>query len=456
MKFLRNMKRRTLIRIVSFTFAAFLVVGGVAVSGWMTAYHLRWNIEKGYQQSFADLVDSVTLIDTTLQKGLYSNSPVMYSALSSEISRQSALASASLSSLPFSNIELEKTAKFIAQAGDFAYYMSKKAAAGEEATDEEKESLQTLSQTAGSLARNLNALFENMNEGQLRLGEIEEAEKKEQQNEEAINQIGDSLKDIETEFAEYAGLIYDGPFSDHIQDQTMKMTEGAEPVTAEDAIAKTSRVFGVDTSLLEVQSEPTESNPVYSIGAALDGGEFNCEVMQQGGYILMMTNSRTVSTASLDPQGCIEKGKEFMNFLGLDTMTESYYTDLGNIVTINFAYKQDDLLCYPDLVKVSIAKDNGDIVGFETRGYLTNHTERKLPEIKVAKDAAQEKLSPNLNPVDYQLVVIPSAGKHERFCHEFKCESEDGQTYLVYVNVETGVEEQIFILTFGDNGVLTI
>jgi spore germination protein len=47
-------------------------------------------------------------------------------------------------------------------------------------------------------------------------------------------------------------------------------------------------------------------------------------------------------------------------------------------------------------------------------------------------------------------------GKYERLCYELKCVDDYGQRCLIYVNAETGIEEQILILIEGDDGVLTI
>ena len=41
---------------------------------------------------------------------------------------------------------------------------------------------------------------------------------------------------------------------------------------------------------------------------------------------------------------------------------ESYYSVADHICTVNFAAQQNGVTCYPDLIKVSVAMDNGSIV----------------------------------------------------------------------------------------------
>ncbi len=54
------------------------------------------------------------------------------------------------------------------------------------------------------------------------------------------------------------------------------------------------------------------------------------------------------------------------------------------------------------------------------------------------------------------LAVIPTAGKFELLCHEFKCEALDGRHYILYVNAETGQQEKILVLLEDENGSLTL
>ena len=59
-------------------------------------------------------------------------------------------------------------------------------------------------------------------------------------------------------------------------------------------------------------------------------------------------------------------------------MNESYFQTQENIITINYLYKQGEISVYPDLIKVKIAMDNGEVFGIETSGYLnSSHGENK-------------------------------------------------------------------------------
>ena len=113
-------------------------------------------------------------------------------------------------------------------------------------------------------------------------------------------------------------------------------------------------------------------------------------------------------------------------------------------------------MCYTDLIKVGVALDNGQIVEFDARGYLTNHTARELGKPKISEEAARKAVSPSLKIEQTGLALIPTAGLHEVYCYEFLCTGKNGEKLLVYIGADTGVEEQILLLLITENGTLTM
>ena len=54
------------------------------------------------------------------------------------------------------------------------------------------------------------------------------------------------------------------------------------------------------------------------------------------------------------------------------------------------------------------------------------------------------------------MALVPSDGKYERLCYEFKCQDENERHCIIYVNAETGEQEKILILIEDETGALTI
>lgn len=136
-------------------------------------------------------------------------------------------------------------------------------------------------------------------------------------------------------------------------------------------------------------------------------------------------------------------------------MQETYYVTQEGVTTINYAYKQDNVIVYPDLIKVKVALDNGDILGIETTGYLNNHTQRDIGNINITSDEAKKTLNNKLEITSERMAIIPTEWKSELLCYEFSGKVNDKQ-FLVYINAENGREEDILIITDTGNGVLAM
>lgn len=136
-------------------------------------------------------------------------------------------------------------------------------------------------------------------------------------------------------------------------------------------------------------------------------------------------------------------------------MKETYYLKQEGIVTINYAYEQNEVTMYPDLIKLKIALDNGDVLGMETTGYLNSHEERNLAHVKISKEEAKKTLNQKLDIQSEALAVIPTEFKTEILCWEFKGKVKETE-FLVYINAENGREEDILVIQNTPEGTLTM
>lgn len=114
------------------------------------------------------------------------------------------------------------------------------------------------------------------------------------------------------------------------------------------------------------------------------------------------------------------------------------------------------MYCYPDLAKVGVALDTGDVVSFESEGYLMNHGDRTLPAPAVSEAEAAAQVDGSLTVLAHQLALIPTGGEYEVLCHEFKCQNASGGHVLVYVDAADGRQERILLLQEDENGTLVI
>ena len=412
--------------------------------------------ENSYNRSFYELVDYIQNVETYLAKSMISSTPEHGAETLTHLWREANLAQSYLSMLPIESQELENTEKFLNQVSDYSYSLSRKNIYNEELTEEDFKNLKELHTYSVELENTLNQLSEDLNNGRLDWGEL--TKKGTIAFAQQVDNISkESFSNLEENFHEYAGLIYDGAFSEHLTGREQKGLIG-EDIDENQAKEKAEEFVGKqnikETSNLGFSENATI--PVYDFSITNKNDEtINISISKKGGHIVSMNTNREVNTETISQEEADKKAKEFLETKGFSSMKETYYLKQEGVVTINYAYSQNNVVMYPDLIKVKVALDNGEVLGMETTGYLNNHTQRDTSKIRISSEKAKENLNKNLEIASEGLAVIPTEWKTEILCYEFKGKVDDRE-FLVYINAENGREEDILIITNTPNGTLTM
>ena len=451
-------KKRTIVLAVAYLTAAVLTFGVLAGTNYERAKTSEQALEYSYEHAFGELVTAVSELDSALEKSVYATSPGMVESLCTQVFGKAMTAQMSLSALPCSTHELEQLSGFISRVGDYAYALSRSASAAGGYSPEELQNLQRLSETAGTLAQNLKSLRTDVQDGTLLLTQPRRAAVTlDAAVPDNVGTLGESLRLIEREFPEIPSLIYDGPFSEHLTGITPKMLDGQAEVDENAAREIAAGFLGVSRARIRVLGECGGDIPCRLFAADTDAGaESYVSVTKQGGRVLSLLCSRPVGSAAVDLETALDTAARFLRANGYADMAETYHMTQGGILTVNYAYRQDGVICYSDLVKVSVALDTGKVCGFEAKGYLTAHAQRELPAPEVSEDDARTAVPEGLTVLAQQLALVPSDGRYETLCREFKCEAPDGRHYIIYVNAVTGEQEKILILLEDASGALTL
>ena len=368
--------------------------------------------------------------------------------------REANLAQAYLAQLPIESQELENTEKFLNQVSDYSYSLSRKNIYNEQLSDDDLKNLKDLHSYSVELENTLNQLSDDINSGRIKWNELN------QKGTVAFSQqvsttSKDGFSNLEENFHEYSGLIYDGAFSEHMTRGEKKGLTG-EDIDEENAKNVAESFIGKD-NIKEIQSLGFSENatiPEYNFSIKTNSEDnVNISVSKKGGHIVYMNSNRTVNSEIISQDEANQKGKEFLNSKGFKDMKETYYLKQDGIVTINYAYTQNNVVIYPDLIKVKVALDNGEVLGIETTGYLNNHTDRDVSKVKISKEEAKKTINKDLQILSEGLAIIPTEYDTEILCYEFKGKV-DNREFLVYINAENGREEDILIITDTPNGTL--
>lgn len=433
-----------------------ILLGGNAVIKNNQLNNANNMINSIYSKSFLELADSVSEIDNCLSKGAVSHSPGYLIELSDKIYVQSYSAMNNLGQLPVNHIELDNTSKFLSQVGDFTYNLSKKVAEGHQITSDEQKSLAKLSKYASDLADKLYKLEDTMFKNGMTFGEVN-AQKVFAEAKNSADMSG-GFQSIEEDFQDYPALIYDGPFSDHILRMEALHTRGKDEISKVQA-EKKIREFLPDDKIKKIAYSGSTNGTIPSYKYVVhdnDNVRTSIEISKQGGFVIFMLKNRDVKETRLHIRDAVIKGGEYLTKAGIHSMTESYYEIKDNVITVNYAYKENGITMYPDLIKLKIAMDNGEMLGFESKGYLMSHTEeRALNPVSITIEEARSNVSSAVEILSMNMAVIPKNGGKEVLCYEFVTKLND-KKFIIYINATDGREEQILLLMENENGVLTV
>ncbi len=414
--------------------------------------------ENQYNMAFYELVNYVEDVENYLAKATISNEPAHGAETLTEVWREANLAQVYLAQLPVSSNELSSTSKFLNQVSEYSYSLSRKNINGEKLTQDELDDLNALHNYCIELKNTLNQLCTDMQEGRISWKEL--TKNTEVEFAQQVDNLSATVfTNIDENFGEYEGLIYDGAFSEHMESAEKKGLIGDK--IDEDFAKEIAVNFVGNDRIQEISSNGLIENGnivCYDFSVKINdennNNPLNISIAQTGGHIVLMNYNREVKQEVLTQDEANEIGKNFLDSRGIPNMKATYYLKQAGIVTVNYAYEQNGVVMYPDLIKLKIALDNGEILGMETSGYLNNHTERSLSSPKITESEAKLTLNKNLNIISSGLAVIPTEWKTEIYCYEFKGKINDTD-FLVYINAETGKEENILVIVETPNGILT-
>ncbi len=431
---------------------AIAVIGGVYY--YKQADDSKKELHNAYMRSFHDMTDYINDIDISLKKTMLTKDARLLSNLSTQLYMQAEAAKTNLSELPIEDASFDKTQKFLSQVGDYSSYLSRKTIESEEISDEEYDNLGKLSSYASALKDELQKMETAIYDNTMKVESLKASSQFVAFAE--GESFADGMQKVESMRQEYPSLIYDGPFSDHIETSKPKLIENEKEISRYSAEDVVKSFLGREkASMVAYDGDGDGLIKTYMFSGNTEKGTITLEITKKGGKVLWMLNSREVDKARLSLKQAMNAGESFLTQKGYPSMKSSYYEVADNIATINYAYFENDTVMYPDLIKLKVAMDNGEIVGFESQGFIMCHKNREIPQDIISEEEARQKVGTHLVIDTISKAYIPLESKREVFCYELKGTLDD-KNFLIYINAKTGKEEKILMLLETKTGVLTI
>lgn len=412
-------------------------------------------IENQYQKMFYDLIGGVENIQSNLAKIMVTGTPKQNVLIFSNLMYQAYDAQSNLTQLPILHNNVSKTQKFLSQVGDFSMAMARKNLRGIPLTEEDMETLRELHNYSNYLAEDLLKLQEKISKDNIKLGGliIETSESLKETNEHMMNT---SLINVEERMQEYPELIYDGPFSEHIVNLEPKLK--GDMISGDKAIEIAKSFMKDDNNYIGKIVSETENTrlPAYLIELKKtneDESDTMIAITKKAGKPLWMLNIDSIGDSKISKEKAINIAKDFLKKNGFENMEATYFEEYDGQLVVNFAYNDNGVIVYTDLIKVKVSLEDGSIKGFEADGYLSNHHERDIPKPQITEQEAKNYINIGSEIEEVRLAIIPTEGSKEILCYEFKVNYLE-DSFLIYINAINGEEEKILQLIIKENGVL--
>lgn len=191
--------------------------------------------------------------------------------------------------------------------------------------------------------------------------------------------------------------------------------------------------------------------PAYGITVETSDLRLNLEITVQGGNLLWMMPETAAFDTLLDADTCRTSAAAFLEKLGYPAMEPTGWQQYGGLYVVSFVPLQDGVLLYPDLVHVQVRMDTGAVVGFEADSYLTNHVSRSFSLPTLTSDEAAAAVAPQAEVTNVRLALL-RLNEEEVLCHQVTATAE-GETYLVFLDVQKGTTIAVQKLVVDENGI---
>lgn len=445
-----DMTKRGKIRTISFILSVVLVLtvwGGFAT--WQKA-RFEQQVIVAQRRAIAQLCEYFDAMHTDLRKSIYANTVPMFAQIASDLEKNASGAKTALGTLDSGQTVLSNIYMYLSQAGAFTGSLGRKLSTGEELTEEDRQQLAGLAEYADILHEKFLFMNDLMESGAFSFEEVD-GELGSTQMEDAVNYLT-AAAGAEESFADYPTLLYDGPFSDGLQQKASVFLEHAEEISFTQAKQIAADVLGAD-KVSQIIDDGESTGRIATYNFYYEGAE--AQVTKKGGYVKMLLNDGFAGEIIYSGEDAIEIARKFLRQCGYDDMISSYYATNDGICTVNFAYEQEDFICYPDLIKVSVSLSDGSVMSMDASSYLMNHAQRAVPADAVHIADAVRKLNDNLYVRQVRKCIIPTEGGEEKYAYEFLCSDRNGNDALIYIDMQTAVEDEIFLLLYSDGGTLT-
>ena len=428
----------------------FAVVGTVAGS---ILYFTKVNevndykarLEYVYQQNFYELVDNVNNIESNLSKLTVSTDSKMQNEYLSKIATLSNDAQNNISVLPIEHNAINDTITYLNQLGGYTSVLQANVAQQKLINMDQMDQVENLLGTSKKVKQELNKLSVLISSNNYSI--IDNLSDPNQAN----NKFNDEWANFNNGMIEYPQLIYDGPFSESVIHKEIKGLSENE-ITEADALIKMQKWFN-GYQISSIGKTTGGDFETYNFKLTKNQNECYAQVSVRDGVLLELNGGEESSTLNYEEDDCISFAIDFSSSIGFENLNWVWSTVSDGFTYVSLTPVIDDVIIYPDEIKIKVSNTTGKVVGWEAKNWAYNHQERANLTPVISKEDASLKIAKNLDVRTTRLCVIPNEFVGETLSWEFMCVYE-GETYYVYIDANTGMQTNVLKVVETDDATL--
>lgn len=431
---------------------AVLVIAVVGFGYWGYMEHRDKNAliiqnENNYQQAFHELAYYVDKIHDDLGTSLATDPKSTSAPQLAEVWKLTSQAREDIGKLPLKLMPLNDTATFLSNVGNYSFDTAVKNPSDGGLSDKQYHQLEDLYSESASIEKDLRHVQQVILTNNLKWTDVATAL---QSNQPKDNQIIDGLKTVNSKTADF-DKKWQPTFNQPTGSlQLLDKLSGRE-INKGDAIRLSKQFIGIRTdSKVDVQKVGTsQSYSAYNVTFTdpNKSESITADLTRKGGHMVWFMKQRNTGKQKLSLHQATQKADHFLKTKGFDSLEFVSSDQYDTVGILTFAKKEKNVLLYPASVKVKVALDNGEILGFDQTDYLITQAS-SLPNLKpkLTEKEAQAKLRSTMHVEKAALVVYKNDQDKNVLCYEFFT-TKGKDTYHIFINAITGLQENVNLLS---------
>ncbi|MCD7033345.1 germination protein YpeB [Metabacillus sp. GX 13764] len=425
-----------------------LAIAVIGTSYWGYKEHQEKNAvlihaENNYQRAFHNLTFQMNQLHDKIGTTLAMNSRESLSPALAEVWRITSEAHNDVGQLPLTLLPFNKTEEFLANIGDFSYRTAVRDLSKKPLSADEYATLKNLYAKSDDIQGELRNVQHKVIDRNLRWMDVELALASGKKQDD--NTIIDGFKTVEKNVNAYSETDFGPSFTSmKAKNKDFKQLKG-NMISEKEAKKKAQEFASEKVKNIKVEKSGKGAiNHFYSVSMydMNHKAVTTMDITEKGGYPIWLMQNRDVKKARISLNEASNNAMKFLKKNGFSDMVLDESAQYDNIGVFSYVPEEHQVRIYPDTLRVKVALDDGQIIGFSAKDFLTSHKLRNIPKPAISVEEARKKVNSKVEIQEDQLAIITNDLGEEVLCYEFLGTIEN-DTFRMFINAKTGMEEKV-------------